>query len=71
MGEVDENVFLDVNNTHPTIATVDVEAEDSNITATIGANIGLLTRLFERVWTRNPPQSLCSPHLCFLSDGQP
>ena len=44
--KTEDDVF---NNTHPTIATVDVEDEESNITATIGVNMGLLKRLFERV----------------------
>ena len=42
----DEDFF---NHNHPTIATVDVEAEESNITDTIGANMALLKRLFDRV----------------------
>ena len=42
----DEDFF---NHNQPTIATVDVEAEESNITDTIGANMALLKRLFDRV----------------------
>ena len=44
------NVF---NYTFPTMATVDVEGEETNITATIGINMGLLKRLFERVKKMN------------------
>ena len=47
MVEKDDEDFF--NHNQPTIATVDVEAEESNITDTIGANMALLKRLFDRV----------------------
>ena len=46
MVKKDEDIFT---NSHPTIATVDAEAQDRNITATIGVNMGLLKRMFEIV----------------------
>ena len=55
------NVF---NYTFPTMATVDVEREETNITATIGINMGLLKRLFERVKENEHNLLLSSNSIC-------